>query len=95
MFSGKVYKASYDPTEFDPLNLPTAREMIPESDFFDHEKHVYWPAAQLVAQAAALKAEYAGNLTALSDEYSFSTLQQIVGRMEIIRGIYRSLEFGW
>ena len=57
--------------------------------------HKYWPAAWMLARANELYAEYGGNMSQLSDEYTYSDLQQMVGRMEIIRGLYRRLEFGW
>jgi hypothetical protein len=34
-------------------------------------------------------------MTALSESYAYSELQQMLGRAEIIRALYRRLEFGW
>jgi hypothetical protein len=86
--SGKIYRAAYDPTETDPTQPLTPREMVPADDEEPHGNR-YWPAARLLALANARKAE------ALGDNYHFSELQQLIGRMEIIRGLYRSFDFGF
>ena len=93
-FSGKTYVASYDPDDYDPYAKAKPRDTIP-GDTIEAHGHKYWPAAWMLARANELLAEYGGNMTQLSDEYTYSDLQQMVGRMEIIRGVYRSLEFGW
>ena len=93
-FSGKIYKSSYDPSEFDPYAPMTPRDTIPAADFEEHG-HMVYPAAFLVAQADALLEPYKSNLSQLGDEYHYSDLQTTVGRMEIIRGLYRHMEFGF
>ena len=92
-FSGKTYKSAYDPNEFDPSVPPTPRETVPASDFEEHG-HTYFPAAWMVGQAQEQFDAYGGNMSALSDDFPYSDLQQTIGRMEIIRGLYRYLEFG-
>ncbi|MGM0578343.1 MAG: hypothetical protein ACQEXJ_21645 [Myxococcota bacterium] len=93
--SGKVYTAGYDPAEFDPTVKMDAREMVPSYDIAPHG-HVYWPAARLLALANQYKADLetgTGGLNA--DSYKRSALQQLVGRLEIIRGLYRRMDFGY
>ena len=93
-FSGKTYIAAYDPNEFDPNDKSEPLDLLP-TEVVEPHGHLYWPAAWLVARANDFLAEYGGNLSQLSDEYAYSDLQQMVGRLEIIRGIYRRLEFGY
>jgi len=93
-FSGKTYVASFDPEEYDPYTKAKPRDTLPKDSIESHG-HKYWPAAWMLARANELLADYGGNMTQLSDEYSYSDLQQMVGRMEIIRGLYRRIEFGW
>jgi hypothetical protein len=93
-FSGKTYKSSYDPEEYDPFAVTSPRDTIPASDFEEHG-HTFFPAAWMVAKSQELFDDYNGNMTSLSDDYPYRDLQQMVGRMEIIRGIYRYLDFGY
>ena len=93
-FSGKTYVASFDPTEFDPYNTEHPLDTLPYGDFEQHG-HLYWPAAWIVARANELFDQYGGNMTALADDYQYSELQQLVGRLEILRGLYRRIEFGY
>ncbi len=93
-FSGKTYVAPFDPVEFDPAAPGDALDSLPYGDFEMHGNN-YWPSAWLVNRANVLLDEYGGNMTALSNEYQYSELQQIVGRLEILRGLYRRIEFGY
>ena len=92
-FSGKTYKAPYDPAEFDPTVHTSPRATVPNA-FTEGHGHVYWPTARLLALANALLAEY-DNPQALSEDYGYSDLQQIVGRIEIIRGLHQFYEYGY
>jgi hypothetical protein len=82
-FSGKTYVASYDPTEFDPNEPIDPRTSIPSTDgaFL---AHTHWPAAQMIATAANM---------IFPDEYGYSDLQQLVGRLEILRNVYKRYEY--
>lgn len=93
-FSGKVYVASYDPAEEDPTTPVSPREAVPATDFAP-EQHAYWSAARLVSIANKALASYGGNLSALSSDYQYSLLQQTVGRLEILRGLYRLFDFNF
>jgi len=93
-FSGKTYVAAYDPMEEDPTIPVTPRGAIPDSDF-EGQKHVYWSAARLVALAKSDLAAFGGNLSQVSANYQYSRLQQTVGRLEILRGLYRLFDFGF
>ncbi|MCB9728004.1 MAG: hypothetical protein H6744_11960 [Deltaproteobacteria bacterium] len=84
--SGKIYRAAYDPAETDPFAKLTPREMVPDAAVEPHG-NLYWPSARLLALANQRKPE------ALGDNYHFSELQQLVGRLEIIRGLYRRFDF--
>jgi hypothetical protein len=101
-FSGKTYVAAYDPNEYElfdedgTLAKTAPRDTIPPADFEPHG-HLYWPAAWMVVRANDLLAEYEVNgvVQINNDEYLYSDLQQMVGRLEIIRGLYRRMEFGF
>ncbi len=93
-FSGKTYMAPYDPEEFDPNDLQvTPRSAVPAVDLEGH-RHVYWPAARMLSWANRELAKYP-NQSTLTGSYSYSDLQQMVGRLEIIRGLYRYFEYGY
>jgi len=93
-FSGKTYAAAYDPTEEDPYADVDPREAVPASDF-ESPANVYWPAARLLALCNDELAAYQGNLSAISADYHYSRLQETVGRLEILRGLYRYFDFGF
>ena len=93
-FSGKTYVAAYDPLEEDPTAALTARDSVPASDLDEH-KTTFWPAARLLALANQQLASYGGNLSDLSNTYQYSLLQQTVGRLEILRGLYRYFDHGF
>ena len=93
-FSGKTYVAAYDPAEEDPYAPVDPRDVVPDED---HElvRSSIWSAARLIAVARTELDRFGGNLSDLSNSYQFSVLQQTVGRLEILRGLYRSYEFGF
>ena len=93
-YSGKTYIAAYDPTEGDPYEQVEARDVVPDADRTGIKATV-WSAARLVAVANTELARYGGNLSDLSANYQFSVLQQTVGRLEILRGLYRLFDFGF
>ncbi|TNF27188.1 MAG: hypothetical protein EP329_19870 [Deltaproteobacteria bacterium] len=93
-YSGKTYIAAYDPNEEDPYAEVLARDVVPDADR-TNVKATVWSAARLVALANTELARYGGNLSELSADYQFSTLQQTVGRLEILRGLYRLFDFGF
>lgn len=95
--SGKKYIAPYDPSEFDPTATQEPRKAIPRLDVEGHG-HAYWPTAQILAQANVakdeLEAEF-GIQAMCSDETKYEQMHQLVGRIEIIRGLYQSFEYGY
>lgn len=93
-FSGKTYVAAYDPNEEDPTLQVVPRDVVPDSDVAQ-TRHQVWSAARLIAVANRELARYGGNLSAISADYQFSLLQQTVGRLEILRGLYRLFDFGF
>jgi len=93
-YSGKTYVAAYDPAEEDPYAEIAARDVVPDAARSE-VKATIWSASRLVALANTELARYGGNLSELSADYQFSTLQQTVGRLEILRGLYRLFDFGF
>ncbi|MFT7578989.1 MAG: hypothetical protein ACI9MR_000651 [Myxococcota bacterium] len=93
-FSGKTYVAMYDPAMEDPYAEVAAMDVVPGTTTTEAQ-HEFWPAARLLALANTELDKYAGNLTLLTSEYQYSTLQQTVGRLEIMRGLYRYFDFGF
>ncbi|PIE65822.1 MAG: hypothetical protein CSA24_01905 [Deltaproteobacteria bacterium] len=95
-FSGKTYVASYDPSEEDPYSAVSARDAIPSPDESGVLGHSYWSAARLLALANhELATTFGGNLSELGSGYQYSVLQQTIGRLEILRGLYRAFDFGF
>ncbi len=93
-FSGKTYEAPYDPAEFDPMAPVTPRSAVPSADFAQHGT-TYWPAAALLAWANDKLTNDFPNSQSLSSDYQFSELQQLVGRLEIVRGLFSRFEYGY
>jgi hypothetical protein len=97
-FSGKTYVAMYDPAEFDPATAIKPRDVVPRAGVEGHGG-AYWPTARLVQTANDLVAPYlkpgGPSLTELSGSYAYSELQQLVGRLEILRGLYQYFEYGY
>ncbi|MFO0747008.1 MAG: zinc-dependent metalloprotease [Myxococcota bacterium] len=93
-FSGKTYVAAYDPAEEDPYSDVEARDVVPADDF-ESQKLVYWSAARLLAICNHELEQYQGNLSEISANYHYSRLQETVGRLEILRGLYRYFDFGF
>lgn len=88
--SGKTYVAAYDPNEEDPFAPVDTRHIVPADDFEDHTT-TFWPAARLVVEAQRrLDAAVQFN----SPEYERS-YKEIIGRLEILRGLYRYFDFGF
>ena len=92
-FSGKTYKAPYDPKEFDPAKETSPRVTIPEALSEGH-RNVYWPTARLLTLANNYLAEF-DNPQDLSENYGYSECRQIIGRMEIMRGLHQYFEYGY
>jgi hypothetical protein len=92
-FSGKTYKAPYDPNEFDPSKETSPRVTIP-AELSEGHRNVYWPTARLLTLANNFKAEF-DNPQDLSENYGYSDLQQMIGRIEIIRGLHQYFEYGY
>ena len=92
-FSGKTYKAPYDPAEFDPAQETSPRVTVPDALSEGH-RNVYWPTARLLTLANNYLAEF-DNPQDLSENYGYSDLQQIIGRIEIIRGLHQYFEYGY
>lgn len=90
-FSGKTYIAPYDPAEFDPYAEVAPREAVPPTNVAFHN-HNYWPGARMLAISNDLLDEYT-NLSQLSGDYAYSDLQQMVGRLEILRALYAVFEY--
>ncbi len=99
-YSGKKYIAAYDPNEDDPYADVDPRGMMP-SDDLTQAQHVYWAPARLLANLNDELDQYRDpttgdiNYSALGAEYSYSLLQETVGRLEILRGLYRRMDFGF
>ncbi len=93
-FSGKTFVAAYDPTEEDPSLDLDPRDSVPDGDLDEH-KTTFWPAARLLAFCNRELARYGGNLSDLSATYQYSRLQETVGRVEILRGLYRVFDHGF
>jgi hypothetical protein len=94
-FSGKTYKAPYDPAEFDPASVNTLmpRDAVPRGDMADRQ-HAFWPAANLIALANWYKSRDFANPQDMTENYTWSDSQQMVGRMEIVRGLFKYFEYG-
>ena len=90
-FSGKTYVAPYDPEKFDPTVPFNPRDAVPDQD--GTRNHDYWISARMLHWANKYLEPYLSNLSQLSDEYHYSDLQQLVGRLEIIRGLYHVFEY--
>jgi len=94
-FSGKTYVATYDPAEEDP-NVPiTPRTSVPTEGDLEPHRTTFWPAARLLAFCNQELARVGGNLSDLSATYQYSRLQETVGRLEILRGLYRVFDHGF
>lgn len=93
-FSGKTYVASYDPAEEDPYAEISPRDAVPDEDI-EHPRAAFWPAARLLALCNQEVAQYGGNMSDLAADYHYSRLQETVGRLEILRGLYRHFDFGF
>jgi len=89
-FSGKTYTASYDPTEEDPTSPVDARDIVPADDF-ENQSVRYWPAARMVVEAQ----RRLDKLRASNTPEFLRSYQEIVGRLEIVRGLYRYFDFGF
>lgn len=89
-FSGKTYTAAYDPTEEDPTADVEVRDIVPADDF-ENQSVKFWPAARIVVEAQRRLAKLQQSNT---PEYERS-YKEIVGRLEIIRGLYRYFDFGF
>lgn len=94
-FSGKTYVAAYDPNEEDPWNDPTPRSSVPDDTSTDVHKTSFWPAARLLVLCNREVARFNGNLSDISATYQYSRLQETVGRLEILRGLYRAFDHGF
>ena len=94
--SGKTYIAPYDPAEFDPYARQEPRKAIPTLDREGH-RNAYWPTAQLLAQANEQKeALQTSNLQGMcSNDERYHPMHQIVGKVEILRGLYQLFEYGY
>ena len=89
-FSGKVYTASFDPTEEDPTEPLDVRELVPADDF-ETQTVRFWPAARMIVEANKRLDELLQSNTADAER----RYQEIVGRLEILRGLYRYFDFGF
>ena len=89
-YSGKTYTASYDPTEEDPTLEVKARDVVPADDF-ETQEIAFWPAARLVVEAQ----RRLENLQQDNDPSYERAYREIVGRLEIVRGLYRYFDFGF
>lgn len=89
-FSGKTYTASYDPEEEDPTTDLTVRDLVPADDF-EVQTVKFWPAARMIVEANRRLERLRQSNT---PEYERS-YKEIVGRLEILRGLYRFFDFGF
>jgi len=94
--SGKVYVAPYDPKEFDPNNPPSPRQSVPSLDREGHG-HTYWPTAQLLAMAEVEKGklQQSNPQGMCSNDELYHQMHQLIGRVEILRGLYQWYEYGY
>ena len=69
---------------------------MPAEDI-ERPANAYWPAARLLALCNEEVAQYGDppNMSDLGADYHYSRLQETVGRLEILRGLYRHFDFGW
>ncbi|MBL8785891.1 MAG: zinc-dependent metalloprotease [Deltaproteobacteria bacterium] len=88
--SGKTYVAAYDPAEEDPTKALEVRDLVPADDL-ESQDITFWPAARIVVEAKNRLDRYLASNTP-SAERSY---KEIVGRLEILRGLYRYFDFGF
>ena len=81
--------AVYDPDAEDPYEAISARDAVPLGDVESH-KGSFWPAARLLALCNSEVAKYNGKMSDLAAGAHFSRVQETVGRLEILRGLYRA-----
>lgn len=89
-YSGKVYTAAYDPAEEDPYAEVGVRSVIPDEDF-TQQRIQFWPAARLVVEAE----RRLDQLQQSNEPQYRRAYQEIIGRLEIVRGLYRLYDFGY
>jgi hypothetical protein len=89
-YSGKVYSAAYDPNEEDPTTKLEIRDLVPADDF-ETQTVKFWPAARMIVEANR-RLEV---LLQTNDADSERRYKEIIGRLEIVRGLYRYFDFGF
>ena len=89
-FSGKVYTAAFDPTEEDPTAALDVRDIVPADDF-ETQTVRFWPAARIIVDANRRLERLLQSNTAESER----SYQESIGRLEILRGLYRYFDFGF